>query len=33
MNIKKSYYKFKEYIHIRILIKKYNKKVFLIGTP
>lgn len=33
MNIKKSYYKFKEYIHIRILIKKYNKKVFLIGRP
>jgi pyruvyl transferase EpsI len=33
MNVKKSYYKFKEYIHIRILIKKYNKKVFLIGTP
>lgn len=33
MNIKKSYYKFKEYIHIRKSIKKYNKKLFLIGTP
>lgn len=33
MNIKKSYYKFKEYIHIKKSIKKYNKKLFLIGTP